>query len=187
MDVQTTDDSQQAVARTDDQGALAVERLRAGQRLDEAQERHALDWLLGAPQPAIYNVTVQWETPEGDLAPLTFQFRAMDGRRLDRLERDHVGQDGRMDQINADAAIVAEACEFIADETGRRVVLASDEFRTVRPDMPALASTVLALQARFGTQSALIAHVARAIREACGWSPDRVGRAERVLVTAAGN
>ena len=44
-----------------------------------------------------------------------------------------------------------------------------------------------ALVARFGTQIGLLAGVASAIREAAGWNRERVGKASRVLVEAAGN
>lgn len=176
-----------AAQSTDDPGRAAVERAAEGKELDAAQERSALDYLLGAPEPAKYKVTVQYETPAG-LADLTFYFHALDGRRIDKIEQSHIDSNtAMMDKTAADYELVATACDAIEDETGRKVAPKSEAFRTIKPDESPLASPVLALQARFGTQGGLIAGVARGIREAGGWSSERVGKASRVLVAAAGN
>jgi hypothetical protein len=181
-------DGRQGPQAERDPGHAQVERAAAGKTVEGADERSALDYLLGAPEPARYKVTVGYETPAG-LKDLRFEFVAIDGRKIDKIELKHIDdRTGQMDKTAADMELVIEACDAIIDvETGKAVKPSSEEFRRVKPDLPPLASSIDALEARFGTQTGLIAGVARAIREANGWNADRVGKASRVLVAAAGN
>lgn len=182
-------DSQQAAtaARSDDAGVNAVERAAAGKSVGTEDERAALDFLLGTPEPAKYTVEADYETPAG-MRKLTFHFVAMDGRKIDVIERRHISDKTQeLDKISADAELVAEAVTAIEDETGKKTKPTSEEFRTMKPGEAPLASSIDALNARFATQIGLLAGVASAIREAAGWNRDRVGKASRVLVTAAGN
>jgi hypothetical protein len=183
------DSSQGADAQTDDPGAKAVRKAADDeQRLSQGEERSALDYLLGAPEAAFYSTTVKYDTPEG-LKDLRFHFKALDGRRLDKIEQSNVSQaTGLMDKAQADAALVAEATTSIEDPaTGHKTDIRSERFRTIKEGDPPLASTIDALHVRFGTQIGLIAGVAGAIREAAGWRGDRVGKAARELVDASGN
>lgn len=173
---------------THDPGARAVQRAGDGAELNPAEERSALDYLLGAPAPALYTVEVQYETPRG-LLPLRLHFAALDGKVLDKIEASNVSAaTGVMDKAKADAELVCEAVSEIEDPaTGRKTQLRSEEFRTVKSGEPPLASSIDALNFRFRKQPGLIAGVASAIREAAGWKADRVAKASRVLVDAAGN
>lgn len=181
-------ESREESPSTGDRGANAVRQAANGEELSGADERSALDFLLGAPTPAMYSVTVQYETEVGML-DLRFHWRAIDGRKLDEIEQRNISESsGQMDKAQADAELVAEAVTAIEDpKTGHKTSVRSDEFRTVKEGEPPLASAVDALQVRFGTQAGLIAGVARGIREAAGWKADRVGNASRVLVDAAEN
>lgn len=173
---------------TSDEGANAVGRAAGGAELKAGEERSALDWLLGAPEPARYTVEAEYDTPAG-LKPLKVNFTAMDGSKLDKIEQSHISErTGVMDKGAADAELFIEAVTTIEDpDTGKSVKVGSEEFRTIKPGEPALASAIDALHVRFKTQPGVVAGVARAIREAAGWAPDRVGKASRVLVDAAGN
>jgi len=169
-------------------GAAQIERAADGDALSPADERSALDFLLGTPEAARYKVTVAYETPAG-MKDLIFRFKAMDGRKLDKIEQSHLDErTGMMDKISADAHLVSEAVYEIVDpETDKSVEPKSEAFRTMKEGEAPLASPIDAITARFGTQIGLIAGVASAIREAAGWDRDRVGKASRLLVDAAGN
>lgn len=171
-----------------ERGALQIERAADGETLSPKDERSALDFLLGTPEPARYKVTVAYETPAG-MKDLIFRFRAMDGRALDKIEQSHLNErTGMMDKISADSHLVAEAVYEIVDpETDAKVEPKSEKFRTIKEGEAPLASPIDAIGARFGTQIGLIAGVASAIREAAGWDRERVGKASRLLVDAAGN
>jgi hypothetical protein len=173
---------------TADAGAKAVERASNGKSLSQGAEKSALDYLLGAPAPAKYSVKVAFETDDG-LKDLRVHFTAMDGRKLDEIEQKNISQaTGVMDKASADAELMTEAVTSIEDPvTGKAIGVRSEAFRTVKDGEPPLASAVDALQVRFGSQLGLVAGVASAIREAAGWKADRVGKASRELVDAAGN
>lgn len=169
-------------------GQSAVEAAGAERELSHDEERSALDWLLGAPAPASYYVNMEYDTPQG-LKPLRVNFDAIDGSKLDKIEQSNINErTGTMNKAQADAELFIEAVTSIEDpETGKKTIPSSEEFRTIRPDQPPLASSIDALNVRFGKQPGLIAGVASAIREAAGWKADRVGQASRKLVEAAGN
>lgn len=173
---------------TQDPGAAAIRK--AGNpdaTLTAGEELSAIDYLLGAPAPPQYTVEVQYETDAG-MAPLTFHFTGLDGRQIDKIEQSNINErTGMMDKPSADAELVIAACSKLTDPTNKALAITSEQFRTVTPDKPPLASTVDALHARFGRQAGLIAGVAGAIREVAGWKADRVGKANRALVDAAGN
>jgi hypothetical protein len=177
-----------------ERGKEEVDLAAAGEKLTPEQEHNALHFLLGPRRPLQHKVTVQYETPEG-VQPLTFLIRSMDGRAIDRIEQANVSEaTGRVDQITANCQIVAEATQQIRDESGESVQPKSEQFRTVNPEQPPLASAADALEARFKDQLGLIAGIAREVRRVSGWDAEKVGTAERVLVdptpkqeAAAGN
>lgn len=176
--------------------AFAPEVLRAaaGDDLSQEDERSALDWLLGDKPPNEYDITVQYDTPKGRV-PVTFVVRQPDGRKIDAAEQQHRNDvTGKFDQIGADVAVVYLATLYITDGSGREISLSSDEFRTVTRRGPdgemqtmKIASPIDALLARFADQVGLLSGVAREIRKAAGYEPDRIGKAQRRLVVAAGN
>lgn len=162
--------------------------------LDAENERDALDYLL-APKPSRqYDVWTDYETEDGPRR-LNFVIRGMDGRRIDAIEQANVSSAGQIDQITANCQLVAEACVCLESKSGRRTALSSDEFLTLKvPDRSGgglveqkLASPADALEKRFATQLGLVSGVAREVRRVSGFDPDRVGQAQRRLVSAAGN
>lgn len=167
-------------AEDDGPGAAAIQRAASGAELTGAEERSALDWLLGATVAMEYDVTVQYDTPDG-LKPLIFHFRQLDGARIDEIDAEHRRGDGpfaKLDVQAFNAALVAEATVFFTDPSGKRTDPRSEEFRGGVP------SPALAVQARFKKQSGLLEGVAGAIREASAYGPDRIGTAQRALVEA---
>lgn len=174
--------------RSSDSGANAVQKASQGTELSAEEQRSALDFLLGAPEPAFYTVDLQFDTPQG-LKPLRVKFKALDGRSIDKIEQSNISDaTGKMDKPKADAELFAAAVVGIEDPDSARVIeVTSEDFRTIKPGDAPLASTTDALNVRFGKQAGLLAGVALAIREAAGWKSDRVGQASRVLVGAAGN
>lgn len=170
-----------------DAGRVAIDRAAAGQSVDAKQERGALDYLLGSAKPLAYTITVDYETEDG-MKPLTFHFRGMDAGRIDKIEQEHIDdRTNVMDKIAADTALVYEATTKIVDDAGGEIVPKDERFRSVKEGEPPLASGADAMRYRFGTQAGLLAGVATAIREKAGWDRERVGKASRLLVAAAGN
>lgn len=170
-----------------EQGAEELGLAASGEKLTDEQEHSALHYLLGPRQRIESTVTVQYETPEG-VMPLKFVIRAQDGRKIDAIEQANISETtGKVDQITANCQIVALATVAIVDEAGKSTDPKSDVFRTVNPDAPPLASPADALEARFRDQMGLLFGIAREVRRIGGWDPDKVGTAQRKLVTAAGN
>lgn len=173
-----------------------VLKARAGEEdLTVTEERGALEFLLGAPSPKVYTVPVDFDPGEGAMAKLKWVVKALDGRRIDAVEeRNRNEATGRLDQITADCELVAEATLFFSDITGRRVKPTDDEFLTVQmrrpgeaPEEVRMASPSDAIEARFRTQLGLVSGVAREVRRISAWDAERVGKAQRALVEAAGN
>jgi hypothetical protein len=164
--------------------------------LTDEDEQDALDALLAPKPPRLYGVPVQFDTERG-LKKLTFVIRGTDGRKIDAIEQQNVSDTtGKIDRLTADCQIVAEACVQLEGLSGRTVKLSDEEFLTIRRPHPdregemaehRLASPADALEARFKTQLGLISGVAREVRRISGYDPERVGAANRRLVTAAGN
>jgi hypothetical protein len=169
-----------------------VQRAAEGLEVAGHDELAALDFLLGAPIPSVWDLWVTFDTPKGP-ARIKWTFHAMDGRKIDRIEqRNRNDNTGIIDQLTADSQIVAEGSLFIADATGREVKLTSDEFLTVPSATPGeaplkLASPADAIEARFRTQLGIIGGIAREIRKVSGWDIERIGKAQRRLADAAGN
>lgn len=171
-----------------DRGREMLEHVALGADLDDDEERAALDWLLGAPAAMQHDITVQFETPDGE-QPVTFTVRQMDTRQIDKIEQRNLSQStGRLDALTANCQIVAEATVSIRDGSGRSTAINSDEFLTVvgRDGEPLkLASSSDALEQRFRKQLGLIQGVASEIRRLAGYDTERVGAAQRRLVQAS--
>lgn len=171
-----------------DRGLEMVGHVAQGADLEPDEEVAALDYLLGAPQASVHEIEVQYETPAG-LTPLTFVVRSIDTRKIDKIElRNLDPSTGQIDRLTADCEIVAAATIHMRDASGREVKLDSVEFLTVprRGDDPFThAAPPLALEERFRDQMGLISGVVLEIKRSSGYSPDRVKRAKRVLVSGS--
>lgn len=149
-----------------------------GKELDPADESGALDWFLGATTRLEYDVTVQWETPKG-MKPLVFHLRQVDGDRLQELDEENRTGDGpfaKLDTMGFNASVAAEACMYLTDDSGVRVAVNESRFLGGAP------SPVIAMRGRFKTQPGILETLAERIRSKAGYSPDRVGGAQRALV-----
>lgn len=151
-----------------------------GREPEASDERDALDWFLGATVALEYDVPVKYETP-GGMTTLTFHLKQLDGDRIEEVDvenRSGDGPFGRLDTLSFNAQLVAEATVYIQSESGRKVEPMASEF------LGGIPSPVLAMKLRFKKQPYLLEHLADRIREKAGFSPDRVGSAQRSLVDA---
>lgn len=160
--------------------------------LTTENEVDALDHLLGARVARVYDVKVEYETPEGP-ARMNFVIKGYGGRKIDEIEVRNRKPNGDFDQFTADAELVAAATVKI--ETGKREVRVTDEeflmMDIIGPDDQPMKrrvpSPALALEMRFADQLGLLSGVAREIRRVSGYDANRVGEAQRRLVVASGN
>lgn len=174
-----------------DKGREMLEHAAQGAKLDEAEEISALDYLLGSPSRAVFDVEVQVSTPAGD-RPVTFVVQAQDGKVIERIENAHRNENtGVLDSIPSSAALVAEATEKLV-QGGREVSIRSPEFLTMEivdaggvKAEHTFADPSLVLMRRFTGQQGLIVFVANEIRRVSGFDPSRVAIGKRRLVKAA--
>lgn len=163
----------------EEDGKAALDRAAAGETIDGAEERSALDWLLGATRVLEYDVPVDYETPDG-MKKLTFHIRQLDPDKIDEIENNNRKGDGpfaRVDRYGFNVDLAAEATLYFTDESGRKVEPTSEEFRGGMPG-----GTAQALRVRFKGQGGIFAALSDEIQSVSGFSPDRVGTAQRVLV-----
>jgi hypothetical protein len=164
----------------------AVRDAAAGGELSAEGNRSAVAWLMQPQRPAKFRVKTQFETEDGT-KDLTFRIRQVDSKDIDAIEKRNINEtSGRLNRVVANAEIVALACFELVDDTGATVDPTADEFRTT-PDGKKLPSKAVAFEQRFFYQEGILGQVADEVRRICGWSPDRVGTAQRELVEAAGN
>lgn len=146
---------------------------------DTAGERTALDWLLGATIPLPYTVKVEYDTPDG-LKTLVFGLHQVDDGKLQALDGENRLGDPPFQKLDVggfNAAVVAEACDYILDPaTGQRIDPKTPEFRGGVP------STPMAFRIRFKNQPGLLEALAERIREKAGFGSERVGAAQRSVV-----
>jgi hypothetical protein len=150
-----------------------------GNEIDGQGEKTALDWLLGPTLALEYDVPVKYETPDG-MRELVFHIQQLDPDKMQEIDARNRQGDGPFAKLNVlayNAEIVFEATRYFTDESGRHVDPRSAEFRGEMPGSP-----VLALQARFKKQGGILETVAERVREVTGYSPDRVGAAQRSVV-----
>lgn len=155
--------------------------------LSTREEQEALDFLLSSSEALPHKVPVTLLTDKGDRT-IMWRVRQMDGREIDAIEeRNRKGSGGpyaELDDLRVNAEMVANATLW-PDVT-------SERFRTPAPTdtnpSPAPdADPTDAVLRVFRWQSGLLAGISGEIRRVSGWSADRVGKAQRVLVDAAGN
>jgi hypothetical protein len=144
-------------------------------------EHSVIHWLLQPQQAPRYDVPVKFETPEGTLE-LTFRLRSIAGDKLDGIERQYMNEDPtKVDDMGLAAALIAASTEYVMDpKTGTRLELSDPKF------VLGIGSVAEAIRARFHFQSGVLVNLANEVRRVSGWSPDRVGRASRVLVDLTG-
>jgi hypothetical protein len=163
----------------------AAKGVEQAKQITDAEEQEALDFLLSPHGPVEHSVPVTLLTPAGKKT-IRWRIRQMDGKRILALEDEHTDENtGKMDDIGVWAALVAEATVF-PDVT-------SVQFRTPPPLEPGAApsapdaSPADSLRRVFRFETGLLQGIASQVRTISGWSVDRVGTAQRVLVDAAGN
>lgn len=152
-----------------------------GETGEVRSEKSALDWLLGATTRLEHDIPVKYETPDG-MVELTFRIQQMDGTRLDALEEEHRNGDGpfaKLDTLSYNAAVVAEATMYVADEHRKATI------KEIVGEHPA--GAVGGLRTRFKYQPGILAGIEREVRTLAAYSNDRVGSAQRALVAAVGN
>lgn len=146
------------------------------------QEHDAIHWLLGAQAPPRYDITIDFDTPEG-MKKLVLTVRALDGKTFEKIEKANTNTDagpfGEMDDLRVNAEVTAAALiEFRDPETGATVTKEDEKFRA------GLADPADAIAQRFHWQSGLLSGVAGEVRRISGWAPDRVQKAVRVVGSA---
>lgn len=162
----------------------------AGRKTDREGEKSVIAWFLGQQAPARYKMPIEFDTPVGTMT-MDWVIRSLDGKTLDDIEKrntpDDAGPFGEMDDLAANAEIVAEATVVIRDpKSGEELKIDDPRIRSTG-DGREVASIADAIKARFHWQSGLLAGMAGNVRRASGWAPDRVGAASRVMSDAAGN
>lgn len=154
-------------------------------------ERTALDWLLQPPRRLEYRVPVKFDTPDGEME-LRFIIRSLTGRQLREIERrnakdGNLGPLAELDDQRVAAETVAAALVKIEDpSTGKSVDPRGEEF--MRDEQGhRIPDPADVLAARFAFQSGVLSNLASEVRRISGWSTDRVGTAQRVMVDAVGS
>jgi len=151
-------------------------------------ELSAVDYLLGPVRKIVEDVEVLYYTPVGE-AKLTWRVHSLLGEEIEKWERECVegeGADQRINERRLSAILVANATVHIEDESGKKTKPTDEDFRRT-PSGDINPSAADALRGRFGEQEGVLMYLAQHIRRISGWSPDRVGNAQRVLVNATGN
>lgn len=152
--------------------------------VDAEQESEALNFLLGRTQPLLYDVPVKYDTPHGQ-KQLVFVVKQLDGERILEIEKENRKGDGpfaELDDVMANAQMVAEACVAIVDKrTGAEVVPDSEEFIGGAPG-----GATMAMRVRFKYQSGILDGVSGQIRSVSGYNPSRVEAATRSVRDAVG-
>ncbi|MGH2939443.1 MAG: hypothetical protein ACRDPE_15150 [Solirubrobacterales bacterium] len=155
-----------------------------GREINAAGESEALDFLLGRTQPLLFDVPVKFDTDKGQ-KKLTLVVRQLDGARILAIEKENRKGDGpfaELDDVACNAAMVAEACVAIVDETaGVEVDPQTDRFVGGAPG-----GVPMAFQVRFKYQSGLLDGVTAQIRSVSGYNPSRVESANRSIRDAVG-
>jgi hypothetical protein len=148
----------------------------------------AIEFLLGPQQTTVWDCDVLYETPKGT-ATLKWRVESMRGEDIEKHERECLDMvDGvqRMNERRLSAELVAAATVFVKDMTGRQTKPTDEDFRRT-PSGDINPSAADALRGRFERQEGILYYLAQEIRRISGWSPDRVGNAQRVLVNVTGN
>jgi len=152
------------------------------------EEGEALEYLLGPTNAVAFKVSAQFATAAGD-RELEFRFRQLDGERIIEIEEantEGVGPFARTDDIRLNAALCAEAVYEIRDPSKEGDPDAVIDTRSER-FVGGAVTPEDAMRVRFKYQSGLLSYLAERIRSASGWTPGRVGSAERITERAIRN
>jgi hypothetical protein len=172
----------------DDDAPEGVHRAAAGGSVTDAEEYGALDWYLGATQRPVAEVPFQFWTPKGE-KKMTVKLRALDGARIQQIDTEHRNGSGpfaTLDKVGFAAQLFAESAELLYDEKGNSIDLTSEEGRA-RYVGGAPGGMKTAVQLRFKYQEGILESLGDRVQDLSGYSTDRVGAAQRVLVDTAGN
>lgn len=143
-------------------------------------EHDAAYWLLQPQVAPVYEADVKFETPSGTRT-LVFTMQALAGTAIDEIERKFYNADPmKIDDMGMACSLVATALKSVKDKDTGSVV----DLQALVPTGYTLAD---ALKNRFTFQSGVMVSLANIARDISGWGPDRVGRANRVLVDLSGN
>lgn len=160
-----------------------------GEKLNNAEERSAISFLLGPQKAPRYKAKVRYET-DGGTMDLFFILRALPGEQLDAIEKRNMsdGPNGlqEMNDSRVAAETVSTSTVSIVDSEGNETKPSDVAFRT-QPNGDVMVDPAEALQQRFYYQSGVLMALAGEVRRISGWGPDRVGTAQRVVVDAVGN
>lgn len=146
--------------------------------MDDAQEKEALEYLLGPTTVLEYRLPVKIETTKGERT-ITFRIHQVDTQRLQEIDAEHRVGDGPFAKLDSYAFNIAVALEGTTSIGG--LSPQSDRFIGGHPE-----GAAGALRLRFKGQGGIFDGIASEIQRVSGFSSDRVGTAQRVLVAAAG-
>lgn len=147
------------------------------------QEIAVLDFLCGDQAPLNYTVKAQIDTPTGR-GSMLFHMRQIDADRIEELTKQHREGEGpfsKVDGASLNASLVAEACRYMTDPTGKKVDPTDQRF------IGASIAPLFAFQRAFRFQPGILDMVSAEVRAMAGMAEDRVGRAEREITSAVGN
>lgn len=156
-----------------------LERAAAGEAT-RADEQGALDWLLGATTALEYDLPVDYDTPAG-MKKLIFRIRQLDTGVIDAVDEENRKGDGPFSKLDVpafNAALVTKATVYIMDEAGEKVAPTDARF------LGGVPAPHLAMALRFKNQGGLLEGIADQVRRVSGYSNDRVGTAQRAVVSA---
>ena len=154
---------------------------RVSGEMTNREEMDVLDFLLGPTVALEYDLPVKVETPEG-VRSLIVHFRQLDPSTMEAHDAEYRKGDGpfaKLDVPAFNAAVCADAIIWVGNEAGVKVEIRSERFRGGMPGGPALA-----LQTRFKFQGGLLDGIVEEVKRVSGYSPDRIGTAQRAVVEA---
>lgn len=179
-----SDEELAARAGLPDDAPAGLSRASLGGDVSDREEKDALDWLIAGTRRAEKTYPVKITTPEG-LQTIYVHMHAVDGTREEEIDaecRDGDGPFARLSTTQFNAALVAEACEWIAGENGKKMRPDSEEFTAGHPG-----GAAVALQNRFKYEPGIVEALAGRVRELSGRGGDRVGAGTRAMVNSVGN
>jgi hypothetical protein len=159
---------------------VAVTKAQQDETLTDEEEWGALEYLLGATRSLHYSLPVQYDTPKGR-QEITLEIKQLDPTRLEELDRENRAGDNALAALNRfafNSAVCADGVVAITDKTGARVETTSVRWLGGAPTPAA------AMRGRFRFQGGIIDMVSDQIQAISGYSADRVGTAQRMLVEA---
>lgn len=183
---------------TDDPGVTALEDAATAPRgkdgrpdVEAGTEQTALDFLLRPPRRLTYITPVKIATEGGDV-DVRFVLQSLPGRLLREIERrntknEEMGPLAEMDDQRVAAETVAASLTEIRDPATGASLSPRDKRFMVNARGEALVDPADALQARFEFQTGILSSLASEVRRISGWSSDRVGTAQRLMVDAVGS